>query len=506
MQACPNDECPHRKLTGQRAVFEGAREHCSDCETALVTVESEEPAEVPAATPVVPSGRGRRLAVSLVITAGLELASRAEASLVSEEHFVDPGGFDAFGNVSALSSARASVIAAFLYVELVALLVPWLRRRRHDHPVTRRRLTIAAGLVALLTSASQGWALCMAGDAYGMDDAVRSQLLATFAAAPLVIFLAAWAIGRFGLGGPWPWLVAGSFAAMLGDRVVWWVRSWGLDAGRVAAEGVWIVAWGALGGWFLRRRFESTVSAGAKGPKAAYRGGPSDHGQMPLSLRAPLWGTAPLWMSAALIVALPGVRPYIPSVAPVSEALQRDPWARAGALTLVALALTELFARLPTSLRRIDERLAPLGLRAAGASATALARARAATRRMVLAAGALVLAGGVAGIQASDLTLGVYTLTIVAIALDLVGEWRALGRLGPLAPVQHDQRVWLADATAAVLERAGVPAFVRSANYRQLAWWAAPQAPVAVMVPVDRLDEARALLEGEEPEPDATAS
>lgn len=128
----------------------------------------------------------------------------------------------------------------------------------------------------------------------------------------------------------------------------------------------------------------------------------------------------------------------------------------------------------------------------------AIARAQGASLRMVLVAGALTLIGGVAGLPAADLTLGVFALTLVAMGLDLVGEWRANGRHGALAPLLRDQRVWLADATAAVLERGGVPAFVRQANYHQIAWWGAPQAPAVVMVPGGRVDEARALLEERE--------
>lgn len=57
MQACPNDQCPHRTLTGRRAAFEGDRTHCSDCDAALVAVDGEDaPDEAPAAQPAAPSG------------------------------------------------------------------------------------------------------------------------------------------------------------------------------------------------------------------------------------------------------------------------------------------------------------------------------------------------------------------------------------------------------------------------------------------------------------------
>lgn len=496
MQACPNDQCPHRKLTGQRAAFEGDRTHCSDCDAALVAVEGEDaPDEAPAARPVAPSGRGRRLAVSLAVVAAFEAIRRAPSPVLSE-HFLDDRGADFLLQVSALDSAQGSVLSAFVTVELVALLVPTLRRRRHDHPATRRKLTAASWCLALFFCASQGWAAMQAADSYGMDDSGRPWLLASYAAAPLAVALGLKVLDRFGFGGPWPWVAGWGLAAFLTEEATRWVRLGDLAPGHVVVKAAWVVAWGALGWWLLRRRFEVAAGVDAKAPVAAYRGAATGD-SVPLSLRAPLWGTFPISIAAAVVLIPSRLQALVPSFAPASDALGASPWTRAVTLTLVALALSWLFARLPTSLRRMEERLTALGLRPDGTS-VALARAQGASLRMALAAGALTLVGGVAGFPAVDLTLGVYALTLVAMGLDLVGEWRANGALGPLAPLLRDQRVWLADATAAVLERGGVPAFVRHANYHQLAWWGAPQAPAVVMVPSDRVDEARALLEERE--------
>jgi hypothetical protein len=129
------------------------------------------------------------------------------------------------GPASALDVARAtgplslgvsSIIAAFVLVELIALAVPVLRRRRLTDPGLRRRLWIAAVAVGFAWSFLRGL-----GAAYWMESAVfydqglgasaswaaigpgwafRALHALLLTAGTGIYFLAAWLIDRFGIG------------------------------------------------------------------------------------------------------------------------------------------------------------------------------------------------------------------------------------------------------------------------------------------------------------------
>jgi hypothetical protein len=82
-----------------------------------------------------------------------------------------------------------------------------------------------------------------------------------------------------------------------------------------------------------------------------------------------------------------------------------------------------------------------------------------------------------------------------AVALDVVGELRALWRHGPLVPVWPEHRVYAVAPALEALEAAGIPALARSRHHRALWHFFAPHIPVQLLVPPAHADEARRLLQ-----------
>lgn len=110
----------------------------------------------------------------------------------------------------------------------------------------------------------------------------------------------------------------------------------------------------------------------------------------------------------------------------------------------------------------------------------------------ILILGALRLYGG---LKVLDLALAALT---AAVLLDVFGEARARRQaLVPVAELHHIQRASLVEH---VLTRAGIDFHLRSRAVRALLSFFGPYAPVLVLVPPDRVDEARVLLAGVLPE------
>lgn len=496
MRVCPNNDCPHRKLTGERAAFDPDREHCSDCDATLVASD-DQPTGQRSLPPAKSAGLLRRGLVTLGVAAAIEAARQTPSPFLSPEHFMGDGTFEVIRDVSTVNTAIASAVSAFVMVEMVAMLIPALRRRRHDHPRTRRRMTMVAWALAVLMALSQGYAYAEYGSGHGMSETVDLPFIASFLVGPIALWVAVRVLDRWGIGGGWPVVLIGSSAAALVVNLVSLVRQQVVTPAALALHLALYAGWAALGWRFQRRRFERDAEAETTELNpSAYRGEGTTTTTLRLRFRAPLWGTVPLATAAVIDAVLPQLRVLrIPGAVGLEETLSGSPWLRAGMHTLVVLVMFAVLPRLPTSLRHADERLAALGMRRGVSSAEAIARASKATRTMMLAGCALTLLGGIANLPLVGLTTGLTVLAVTAFALDLADEWRAYSRHGALTPVLREQRVWLADATAALLEREGVPAFVRSANYHQLVWWGAPQAPAVVMVPVERRDEALAIIE-----------
>jgi hypothetical protein len=88
----------------------------------------------------------------------------------------------------------------------------------------------------------------------------------------------------------------------------------------------------------------------------------------------------------------------------------------------------------------------------------------------------------------------VLMVVLTALILDLIAEWR-FRRLFPRASSAWPiHRVHAVAPALVVLERAGIPAHPRSLRQRTLYQFFGPEVPIDLMVPAEKLEEARALL------------
>ena len=83
---------------------------------------------------------------------------------------------------------------------------------------------------------------------------------------------------------------------------------------------------------------------------------------------------------------------------------------------------------------------------------------------------------------------------LVAVLLDLRGDWRALGDRPDLVPAWPLHRMYRLDPALLRLERAGIPAHAKSRYVRTLLQFFGPYAPVVLLVPRDRVTDAEAIL------------
>jgi preprotein translocase subunit SecY len=143
MAFCPNPDCKHKQRTGLPAEFRKGITTCRDCGTELVEENPEKPRE----RPPCPQPLRRRIRFTVAVACVLWL------SMLIPPPFVD---LDALGRIfnwsiidSALHAGPLSrgpnpFLVAFILVELFALAVPRLRRRRHGDPALRGKLTRAS--------------------------------------------------------------------------------------------------------------------------------------------------------------------------------------------------------------------------------------------------------------------------------------------------------------------------------------------------------------------------
>ncbi len=154
MPFCPNPECPHRLRTGRAAEFRVGRTVCADCRAALVERNPVSPEILPPFAPALKA----RLAWTLATMAFLWLAFLCPMPFLQRVSFFDgqremtPTAVQ-FGP---LSMGIAPFLLGFIVVELAALAVPSLRRRRLGDPQLRRKLWRASLMVGVLWCLARG--------------------------------------------------------------------------------------------------------------------------------------------------------------------------------------------------------------------------------------------------------------------------------------------------------------------------------------------------------------
>lgn len=161
MPFCPNLDCPHRARTGRPAEFEAGRSLCADCKTPLVD-ENPQPSE---RLPPISAALKKRLLWTLAPLAFLWLGMLCPMPFLNSQ-IISDGQREMTPEAvrfGPFSLGITPFLIGFILVEIFALGVPALRRRRLDDPVLRRKLwraSLSVGVaLGLLQSLLAAWTL-----------------------------------------------------------------------------------------------------------------------------------------------------------------------------------------------------------------------------------------------------------------------------------------------------------------------------------------------------------
>ena len=444
---------------------------------------------------------GRKLAVTLLAPLAVAVIGRWPLPVLHLDALertgvhLDPTQFGLF------SLGLNPVLSAFLLVEIAALIVPRWRPLRHGSPGGRARLGRWVRALALVLASMQSffifrWMQGMERAYAGMGitpDSTAGWLVVIVA--PIAgSFLLLWItdlISEQGLANGFSVLLAGSAIAEIAGQVIPSVRARLQNGDNV------------LGPLALTAMVVVALAAStARRPTRGWR-------QRPLrpELLVPISALLPVTMCLSLL-ALPGQLAKFTSSARI-EAVARSLAPGSTTATVVRFALVALLGAAFAWLLARPALVAPVwrtGLRAlAGptegngddenASADALARAayRRALWQTLAFLGALTFLGWLA--DGAYLVIDAGSLFVVAcVALDVAGELRFRRAHAEVAGVTAEHRLYAVGPALAVLAAAGIANFPRALRHRTLLAFWAPYLPIEILVPLDRADEARALL------------
>jgi len=385
---------------------------------------------------------------------------------------------------SLLELGLTPIVAGFLAVELVALAVPALRRYREGTRAERAGLTQAAWLVALALAAVQAVAFVRwLGEQTGPDGggllprAGRLELAAlalTLVGAVALVGVLARAVDRFGLGDGFAVLAGASLLGQLAAYVLYELRG-------VASAGQRIgVLWLALAAAAMALVIRALHAGGRTGVRVPV----PTCGLVPLALTA--------WTLSLPYALGPGLS--LPELRGAQELLERYGWPGHWALAVgfaVALALaftSGAQVRAAWSAARLGEPPPPASVD------VAIRAAHRWSLLLVAAVAAAPLAGGFVRASFSLDHLGLFQLAaVIAVVMDVAAEARARRRLGPLVPAFALHRVYAVEPALAALGEAGIPAAARARYFRALLHVLAPFAPIELLVPAARAEEAAAI-------------
>jgi preprotein translocase subunit SecY len=227
MPYCPNPQCSHRLRTGRPPEFQPGQSTCADCGTTLVG-QNPMPPEI---LPPLSSPLRIRLAWTLGTVVCLWLALLIPMPFLQQVSFFDgqqeltPTAVR-FGP---LSMGIVPFLFGFVMVELYALIVPALRRRRLSDPALRRKLwraslsfgvawCLARGLVAAWTLEGLEWNLAQLNQPPLVADPgwwFRVRFALTQTAGSCLFVLAAGLISRKGLGSGYAVVIVADACATL---------------------------------------------------------------------------------------------------------------------------------------------------------------------------------------------------------------------------------------------------------------------------------------------------
>jgi len=480
MKICPNPDCPLAKKHGRPGEYVDTAEVCSDCGAALVEAPPEPP-QPPRPAPAPGGHAARRLVVTLLAAVAYlaltHLPVFGEGSAMSEG-----GGASSTGGLKVLSLGLMPFTGAFLFVELLALVIPALRARRVGGKAARAGLDRASWIFGGVLMLAQLTALVSWARAAGLSSpaSIAVQLLAGEA----VMFALVWLVFRHGLGGGFAMVLGASALTPVLGRTL--LMGDALRAGAVSGGSalLMVVLLAAVAVWYRR------------GARASLRAASPLPSVVPLPV-----ATLNPWLFAAALLTLPVTLENlgVPGIGRAGGALLRSPLLST-ALTLfiafdLALVLGVLFFR-PRVVGAIWTKWVP-GVDETGVVLAARNLLPRALSEAVALAVAVPLAvqwlapRGIEGFGGVALAL----LTTVAWAFDVLDEWASRRRLGPLETVWEVQRAAEVEPIAHLLGTAGIETCRRGLLVRATQQFFAPWMPIAILVPASRAAEARALLE-----------
>lgn len=508
MKLCPNPSCSHRRRVGSPAEFHDEVAACSDCGAALEAAPEEAaavaPPEAPASSPAATALRRR---IGLTLVAPLVLFA-GERVLVPG---LEPGAIEDYARelgLPSLGSGVMSVLAlgirpaldAFVHVEVAAAIVPRWRSLRHGNPVGRARLERAALILMLVFSLSQGFSVARWLQPMMAHPGLQSLLLVSLTLTAGVFFLLALggALTRRGLGHGLVVLLAFTlFREELG-------RAWDLlrapdidltplkgAAYLAAAAGAAALTWRLLRGQPLAGaaarhdvRAEEARFSYRAAPLAAApgRGGPS--------LAS---GLAPLTIASSL-AAFPLTLANLGLPMGALPALLADRDAQLAVRAILAAGLAVLLAHAFNRPARVAAVRARLDGGAAELEDEARAELRAAVKQALLYLGALLALEQVAVRVTGSAPDVIAVAMLTAVAVDLHAERRARERAPELVEVWREQRPYAVDTAVRALAAQGITAHPRTAALRALLQIFGAFAPVSILVPPERADDARRAL------------
>jgi preprotein translocase subunit SecY len=430
----------------------------------------------------------RRAAVTAGAVALLLLGQRVPLPLV------DDGAFELFtdygwtpGSLSPLALGVMPFVAAFLFVELVAEVLPRLRVLRHGSARDRLPLTRAAWALAAALAAWQGWGLAgYLRDVPGVGGypALEGGLVPLLAVTSTIVlgtlFLgyAADLVSRHGFGNGFAVLLAvGGLRTLLqvGQSLARQPRdSWNeatLLVGLALAVVVPLVV--AHG-----RRLDGVV-----GPR----------------IPVPTCGLVVINGPSLCLSLFANLAVWFTSLAPLAEVMATESWLGTGADLALTAALALLLARLfcaPDAVVRAFRRAAPERFDEEAAAEVRRVLAVANRRSLVMVMGVALVPTAAALLEA-PIAIGTDVLfsvaVVIAVALDLEAEARARAAGGALASARPLHRVYAVEPVLQALAAAGITASARARHFRALFHFFAPYAPIEILVPQDRVPEAEAI-------------
>jgi SecY len=435
--------------------------------------------------PATSTGVLRRAAITAAVVALVVLAQGVAPPFVDGEalrSLIPDTTLAGRAQVSVLGLGMGPFLSMFMFVELVALVLPRLRPLRLGSDRDRRPLTRAAWALGVVLAAVWGlaWAdfLAILHGTHG-ESLVEEGLgpilgvAATLALGAVALGCAAVVVSRHGLGNGFAVLLALTgiesgidlVRAMLRTPRAYWT-----DASLVVLLAVAVV---------LPIVLANRRPAPAGGPRVP----------------VPTCGLVVLVAPAVIVGFAARVVEWFPREPPLPDWLwpgESYTYARIALTAALSLVLARAFcgrAAVVAAYRRAAR--GPPADPADAAVGRALTRSHARSVALALGLAVLPLAAARVGVPTPIWVETIFGLAMaIAVALDLRDEARWRARRVPWALAHPSQRVYAVEPALDALRTAGIDAVARTARFRALFHFFAPFAPIEIFVPEDRVGEA----------------